>query len=284
MSVFIERFLTRRYHNSIYGCLVKRTTAAALLTTILAAGFLSAQIQEELGLVGDYADAKRIVQDREEPNGFVFVRLIYNGRIPGYIKNWYTDYPDGDKHLVWALRRLTQLDVAEHERAIAINDPELFRYPFVYTSEPGQMVLTPDDAKIMREYLERGGFWMLDDFWGSFEWSNMAAEMKKVLPDAEIQDIPLSHPLFHQFFDVDRLKQVPSLAYLYNGGITWEQDGFAPQCKGIWDKNGRLVVVINHNTDLGDAYEHMDVPEYPYEFSSYAYRVAVNTFMYALSH
>src|SRR5262245_5539288 len=136
MSVFIERFVTRRYHNSIYGGLVKRTPAAALLATILAAGFLSGQIQDELGLIGDYTDAKRIVQDREEQNGFVFVRLIYNGRIPGYIKNWYTDYPDGDKHLVWALRRLTQLDVAEHERAIAINDPELFRYPFVYTSEP----------------------------------------------------------------------------------------------------------------------------------------------------
>jgi hypothetical protein len=77
---------------------------------------------------------------------------------------------------------------------------------------------------------------------------------------------------------------VPSLAYAYNGGITYEQDGFAAECRGIWDKDGRLVVVINHNTDLGDAYEHMDKKEYPYEFSSYAYRIAVNTFMYALSH
>ena len=77
---------------------------------------------------------------------------------------------------------------------------------------------------------------------------------------------------------------MPSLAYLNNGGITHEQDGFAPECKGIWDDKGRLVVVINHNTDLGDAYEWMDLKEYPYEFSSYAYRIAVNTFMYALSH
>jgi hypothetical protein len=264
---------------------VKRSTALAFLAVILAAGLLSAQIQEELGLVGSYEDAKRIEQEKDETNQFVFVRLIFNGRIPGYIKNWYTDYPDGDNHLIWALRRLTQLDVAEHGRVIAINDPELFQYPFVYTSEPGQMVLTPEDAAFMREYLERGGFWMLDDFWGSFEWGNLVAEMKKVLPDAEIRDLPISHPLFHQFYEVDRLKQVPSLAYVYNPRhITWEQDGFEADCKGILDKDGRLVVVINHNTDLGDAYEHMDNPEYPYEFSSYAYRVAVNTFMYALSH
>jgi hypothetical protein len=274
---------------------VKRTTAGTLLAAVLIAGFLSAQdrpapipfqipIQEELNLLGNYEDAKRISQEKELTNKFVFVRLIYNGRIPGYIKNWYTDYPKGDEQLIWALSRLTHLDVAEHPRAIAITDPELFRHPFVYTSEPGQMVLSSEDAEIMREYLNRGGFWMLDDFWGSFEWGNMAAEMRKVLPNAEIRDIPMSHEIFHQFFDVKRLTQVPSLAYLVNGGITHEQDGFTPECKGIWDDKGRLVVVINHNTDLGDAYEWMDLKEYPYEFSSYAYRIAVNTFMYALSH
>jgi hypothetical protein len=265
---------------------VKGALATALLISTFAAGLLSAQIpiQDILGLQGSYDDAKKLSQEEQNTNQFVFARLIYNGRIPRYLKNWYTDYPEGDQHLIWALNRLTHLNVAEHERAIAITDPELFRYPFIYTSEPGQMVLTPDDAGILREYLNRGGFWMLDDFWGSFEWGNMAAEMKKVLPDAEIRDIPLSHPIFHQFFDVDRLKQVPSLAYTRNGGITHEQDGFSAECKGIWDENGRLMVVINHNTDLGDAYEHMDLPEYPYEFSSYSYRIAVNTFMYALSH
>jgi hypothetical protein len=264
---------------------VKRTAAASFLVIVFAAFLLSAQNVVDLPLLfGNYDDAKRITQDKEETNQFVFARLIFNGRIPAYIKNWYTDYPDADNHLIWALHRMTQLDVAEHSRVVAITDPALFKYPLVYTSEPGQMLLTPDDARIMREYLDRGGFWMLDDFWGSFEWENMAGEMKKVLPDAEIRDIPMDHTLFHQFFDVDKIKQVPSLAYVYNGGITHEQDGFTAECRGIFDKDGRLLVVINHNTDLGDAYEHMDKKEYPYEFSSYAYRIAVNTFIYALSH
>jgi hypothetical protein len=274
---------------------VKITATAILLTTIFASALLLGQdipgalmgrtgACELPGLIGNYEDAKRIEQDKETTNQFVFVRLIYNGRIPGYLKNWCTDYPDGDDHLIWALRRLTHLDVAERGRVIAITDPELFHYPFVYTSEPGQMLLTPEDARIMREYLARGGFWMLDDFWGSFEWGNLIAELKKVMPDAEVKDLPATHELFHQFFDVDRIKQVPSLSYVYNGHITFEQDGFTAECKGIYDEKGRLVIIINHNTDLGDAYEHMDKPEYPYEFSSYAYRVAVNTFMYALSH
>lgn len=262
--------------------MTKGVAAGVLMAVLLMTGWLMGQ--EELGLIGNYSDVRLLDQPTKVNNNqFIFTRLIYNGRVPRYIKNWYTDYPKGDKQLIWALQRMTHLDIGDHERAVPINDPELFNYPFLYTSEPGQMVLTAEDAAIMREYLDRGGFWMLDDFWGSFEWANMVAEMKKILPDSEIRDIPMDHPIFRGFFNVDKIVQVPSLAYVYTG-VIHEQDGFVATCKGIWDKNGRLVVVINHNTDLGDAYEWMDNPEYPYEFSSYAYRIAVNTIVYALSH
>ena len=83
--------------------------------------------------------------------------------------------------------------------------------------------------------------------------------------------------MFHAFFDIDRVMQVPSLAYLYTG-ITYEQDGFTGECKGIFDERGRLMVVINHNTDLGDAYEWADDPEYPIRFTGYAYRHALNIY------
>ena len=269
----------------------KCLAAAGVLLVLGTACFLLAQ--EELILAGNYDDVRFIDQPISRTNQFVFARLIYNGRnqgnvrfgIAGDIKNWYTDYPKGDQQLIWALNRLTQLNIADHERAVAITDPDLFSYPFIYTSEPGQMVLDDKDAAILREYLQRGGFWMLDDFWGSMEWRDMAKEMEKVLPGHEIVEIPRSHPLFHTFFDVPKVMQVPSLNYIYNGGVTWEPpDGIEATCRGIWDEQGRLMVVINHNTDLGDAYEHMDHPLYPYEFSSYAYRIAVNTFVYALTH
>ena len=264
------------------GGLVKRHWVVAMVLLVcLAVGSIFAQ---ELGLLGRYDDARYIKQSTEDTNQIVFARLIYNGRIPGYYKNWYTDYPDAEHHLISGLKRLTNLNISDHERAVAINDPDLFRYPFVYTSEPEQMVLTEDDAAIMREYLDRGGFWILDDFWGTFEWQAMERQLRKIIPNVEFKDIPRDHTIFHQFYDIDKIIQVPSLAYAYNGGITWEQDGFVAECKGVWDDNGRLMIVINHNTDLGDAYEHADNPLYPHYFSGFAYRVAINFIMYSLTH
>ena len=253
-----------------------------LLLLLIAIGTLFAQ--EELGLLGRYDDARYINQPKEDTSQIVFTRLIYNGRIAGYYKNWYTDYPKSDRLLILGIKRLTNLNIADHERAVAITDPDLFKYPFLYTSEPEQMVLTDHDAAIMREYLARGGFWVLDDFWGSFEWEAMERQLRKVLPTAEIKDIPKDHAIFHLFYDIDKIIQVPSLAYVYNGGITWEQDGFVAECKGVWDEHGRLIMVINHNTDLGDAYEWADEPKYPNYFSAYAYRLAINFIVYALTH
>lgn len=260
---------------------MRRCLAVILVVLMAVAGTLLAQ---EIGLLGRYDDARYIEQSKEETEQIVFARLIFNGRIPAYYKNWYTDYPKADRLLIKGLQRLTNLDIAEHERAVAIIDPDLFKYPFLYTSEPGQMVLNDQDATIMREYLARGGFWVMDDFWGSFEWASMERQLRKILPNAEIKDIPRNHPLFHLFYDIDSVVQVPSLAYVFNGGISWEQDGFVGECKGVWDDQGRLVIVINHNTDLGDAYEWADDPQYPNNFSHYAYRVAVNTILYALTH
>jgi hypothetical protein len=260
---------------------VKRYLIAAVLVGCSIAGGIFAQ---ELGLLGRYDDAKYLRQSTSDTNQIVFTRLIYNGRIPGYYKNWYTDYPEAGYHLIMGLKRMTNLNIADQERAVAINDPDLFRYPFVYTSEPEEMVLTDEDAGTMREYLERGGFWIMDDFWGSFEFQSMERQLKKILPTAEIKDIPRDHPLFHQFYDVDQVIQVPSLAYAFNGGITWEKDGFVAQCKGVFDDHGRLMIVINHNTDLGDAYEHADNPAYPQHFSAFAYRIAVNFILYSLTH
>jgi hypothetical protein len=145
------------------------------------------------------------------------------------------------------------------------------------------MLLTDNDAAIMREYLDRGGFWVLDDFWGSFEFANLERQLQKVLPNAQIKDIPPDHPIFHLFYDIDRIIQVPSLAWVYNG-ITFEQDGFQAYCKGVFDDKGRLLIVINHNTDLGDAYEWADEPKYANYFSSYAYRLAINFILYSLTH
>lgn len=240
--------------------------------------------QDAAQYFGRYEDAQQVAQDMEPTGQFVFARLVYNGVEPYYIKNWYTDWPKADRQLIAGIQRLSNLDIADQERVVALNDPRLFEYPFLYTSEPGQIVLTEADARILREYLDRGGLWVVDDFWGSFEWGNFTRQVKKVLPGEEIRDIPRDHPIFHCFYDIDRIVQVPSLDYVYTGVVV-EQDGFEPYLKGIWDSDtGRLLVVINHNTDLGDAYEHADHPQYPHRFSGFAYRMAMNFIIYALTN
>ena len=239
--------------------------------------------QGPLDYVGRYDDAEKVVQDDVLTDEFVFARLVYNGIQPYYMKNWYTDWPMADRHLIAGVQRLSNVRIASYERVVALNDPDLYKYPFLYTSEPGQIVLSSADAAIMREYLERGGLWVVDDFWGSYEWGNFQRQLRKVFPHAEIRDIPPNHPIFHCFYEIDDLVQVPSLDFI-NTGVVVEQDGFEPYLKGIWDnESGRLMVVINHNTDLGDAYEHADHPLYPNAFSGFAYRMAVNFIVYALT-
>ncbi|HEX4999545.1 MAG TPA: DUF4159 domain-containing protein [Terriglobia bacterium] len=259
-----------------------RLAAVAVLAALgIAASLFS---QEHPEFQGRYEDAALIEQPKDDTTQLVFVRLIYNGITQGYYKNWYTDYPKAGTFLVPGVERLTNLNIELGERAIALNDPELFRYPLIYTSEPEQMLLTREDAGILREYLTRGGFWIMDDNWGGFDMARIEQILKRVLPDRKIENIPMSHPLFHSFYDVDKLIQTPSTAYLYNGGVTWETDGFNPECKGVFDDEGRLMVVINHNTDLGDAYENADVPGYPVPFTVYGYKLAINMIIYGLTH
>jgi hypothetical protein len=251
---------------------------------VLPSALLIAQ-EEGLEFRGSYSDFPKLPGQTPQGHDFTFVRLMYNGRIPHYLKNWYTDYPTGDKNLVRILGRVTGTDVAPEGRVLPIHHPELFDYPMIYSCEAGQMVFDDSDARRLREYLTRGGFWMIDDFWGTFEWRNFEEQMKKIFPDRPIVDVPLSHPIFHVLYDIDQKMQVPNIGYTYNRGTpTWEQDGYEPYVRGIFDDDGKLLVFINHNTDLMDASEWADDPLYPSKFAGYSYKIFSNAVVYALSH
>ena len=145
------------------------------------------------------------------------------------------------------------------------------------------MDMTEEEVAGLRRYLRAGGFLFVDDFWGSWEWRNFEQQMVRVLPDHTIVDIPMDHPLFHVFYDIERVVQVPSVRII-NGGPTYEKDGFVPYVRGIFHDDGRLMVLINWNTDLGDAWEWVDNPYYPLQYSNYAYQLAVNAILYSMSH
>ena len=219
---------------------------------------------------------------------FYFTRMAYNGGGGGFRRwrrnSWATDYPKSDRQFLIVLERLTGLDMFLEEHPRLLTDEHLNRFPFLYAVEVGYMSMGPEEASALREFLLRGGFLVVDDFWGTYEWQNFEIEMQKVFPEYPIVDVPLEHEIFHNFYDIDELIQVPNVGNGMNGWATYERDGYEPFVKGIFDEEGRMMVIVNWNTDLGDAWEWAENPYYPLKYSTYAYQMGVNFIIYAMSH
>ena len=146
------------------------------------------------------------------------------------------------------------------------------------------MALTDSEVKGLRSYLKAGGFLIVDDFWGSYQWANFEQNIKRVLPEYNIVDLPLSHPLFHSYYEIEEILQVPNINNGCAGGPYYEQDGYVPAIRAIFDERGRLLVLISWNSDLGDAWEWMEQACYPLKMSTYAYQLAVNAIIYSMTH
>jgi len=215
---------------------------------------------------------------------FHFVRVAYSDVGFGRRQAWLTDWPQAEQHLTGGLRRLSRIDVADDNRYLAIMDDNLYEYPWLYAVEVGYWSLGDAEAARLRDYLLRGGFLVVDDFHGTAEWASFMQSMSKVFPDRSVVDIPLDDPVFHVVHDLEDRVQIPSIGVLYRGGVTYERDGVQPHWRGIYDDEGRLMVVINFNMDLGDAWEHADTPEYALQYTTLAYKYAVNYIVYAMTH
>ncbi len=237
-----------------------------------------------------------IPPDYHEKTEWVYARLMYpnmdgvNGRRRFYYRDWReggtswtTDYPRSDRHFSQALRRLTRIHVRSVEQPINLDDGDEFDWPWLYAVEVGHWNLTDAQAKALREYLDRGGFFMCDDFHGTEEWAVFVNSMQKVYPDRPIVDIPNEDAIFHTVYDLDDKYQVPGAQWI-RSGRTYEFDGYDPHWRGIYDANGRLVVAICHDMDLGDSWEHADNPRYPQKFSAMGIRIGVNYVTYAMTH
>jgi hypothetical protein len=231
--------------------------------------------------------------DYRTPAEWVFARLMYpsvrfsDRPYTDWTKgaaNWTMDYPRSDRHLSAAVRRLTRVDARSVEQPVNFDDgDDVYNWPWLYGVEVGHWDLTDDQAKKMRDYLLRGGFFMCDDFHGTHEWSVFVASMKRVFPDRPIVEIEDSDAIFHTVFDLDNRYQVPGAQFLETGR-TSEHDGFEARWRGIYDDRGRLMVAICHNMDLGDSWEHADNPEYPEKYSALGVRIGVNYIVYAMTH
>jgi hypothetical protein len=226
---------------------------------------------------------------------FLFCRVIFRNAPYGDGGDWSVDYPRADVNLTFRLSELTTTSVSRggedgfNHVVVRLTDPLLYRCPFVMMTEVGAAYFDEGEAKQLRDYVLKGGFVWADDFWGEYAWSVWANEIGKALPPSRypIVDLPLEHELFHTLYDVREVPQIPSIgAWGGPGGNTSERfDSRVPHVRVITDERKRILVLITHNTDFGDAFEREgDNREYFLEFAARGYAFGINAIVYGLSH
>ena len=237
------------------------------------------------------------VDPRFQSDLFTFARVRYDsyggrGRGGG---GWRTDYPDSDLNFSLRLHQLTSLKVNPNPIILELTDDKLFDYPFLYMIEPGSLYFSEPEVKALREYCLRGGFLMVDDFWGDSQYENLAQQLKRVFPDRKPFEVPLEHEIFHCVYDLKEKPQVPAINSAFrtaDGRIgTWENawdgsDTRTPHYRAITDDKDRIMVFICHNTDLGDGWEREGEQKWYFdEFSvKKAYPMGINIVTYAMTH
>jgi hypothetical protein len=246
-------------------------------------------------------DAVPIPPDSEEKTEWVFGRLMYpqhpqarfgrySSRYGGMFDwregytSWTQDYPRADRHFSQALRRLTRIHARSVEQPVNLDYPDdVFHWPWLCAGEMGDWKLTDPQARTLREYLLRGGFLMLDDFWGTPEWERFQESMQRVFPDRPIVEIEDENQIFHTVYDLDERYQVPG-QWALRRGSTYRNDGSIPHWRGIYDDKGHIMVAMAFNSDLGDSWEWADDPQYPEKYSALGIRIGVNYVIYSMTH
>ncbi len=218
---------------------------------------------------------------------FTFARVRYSSWSDNWRRGkWSTDYPDSDLNFSFRLQELTSFKTDPNGVIVSLTDEELFDYPFLYMIEPGEMYLEEAEVKNLRRYCLNGGFLMVDDFWGQREWDNFYQQIKRVFPDREPQELPLEHNIFHNVYDLKEKPQVPSIHAYWNGYTTERADAREAHYKAVFDDKERIMVMICHNTDLGDGWEREGLdPNYFKEYSEkWSYPLGINIVTYAMTH
>jgi hypothetical protein len=246
-------------------------------------------------------DNVALPDDWRDKAEWVFARLMYpqhpNARFARYTR-WFgegggwtegrtsctQDYPRGDRHLAQAVRRLTRIQARSVEQPVNLDDQDdVYNWPWLCAGEMGDWKLTDTQAKVLREYLLRGGFLMLDDFWGTVEWERFDESMRRVFPDRPIVEIENSDAIFHTIYNLNDRYQVPG-EWALAQGRTSREGGVVAHWQGIYDDYGRVMVAISFNSDIGDSWEWADDPHYPEKYSALGIRIGVNYVVYALTH
>ena len=207
---------------------------------------------------------------------------------------WSTDYPFGEINLLTRLSELTKIHVSRDGAGdvnywvVQLTDDQLFKCPVLLGTDVGTAALSNTEVQRLRQYLLKGGFLWVDDFWGTAAWNQWSGQIARVLPEFPIVDVQADDPIRHALFNISEVKQVPSI-------FSWRGPGSDPRERGddsphadfraIADRHGRIMVAMTHNTDIGDSMEREgDDPAYFAAFSPEGYALATDIVLYALTH
>ncbi len=233
-------------------------------------GFIFAQtLSNKIGAAGDE---------------FTFIRIQYDS-VGGDLEDfggwdtWSIDYPDADFNFLRGVTRLTNVHINAEPAVLRLDDDRIFEYPFLYMLELGRNggpAFSEKAIHNLREYLLRGGFVLVDDFWGEYQWDVFERAFSRIFPDRPMVKLEKDHQIFHIFYDIDGAQRIPGRGF-------WNPDA-PPVNRAILDDEGRVMVLINWNSDMGDGWEHTYDPGYPTQYANLAYQLGINYLIYAMTH
>jgi Domain of unknown function (DUF4159) len=226
---------------------------------------------------------------------FTHCKMMYRSvRSEANGMGWSTDYPFAGINLMVRLGELTKIPISvdaggdPNYWVVRLTDDALFRCPFLMGTDVGTLEFSPVEAARLRDYLLKGGFLWVDDFWGTHAWQQWSSQIARVLPEFPIVDVPSNHPIWHTLYDVTEVPQVTSINFWRrSGGITSERGDDSPHAnfRMIADEKNRIMVLMTHNTDIGDSWEREGEDyEFFIRFSPRGYALGVNAVLYALTH
>ena len=270
-----------------------RIAVAAVLALIATNGAVS--FAQRFGVFEGAGAGIRVPPKDFNDGNFTVCKWMFrsNRSEPGGI-GWSTDYPFGEINLLTRLSELTKVPVSRDGGGevnfwvVRLTDEQLFECPVLIGSDVGTAALSNAEVEHLRQYLLKGGFLWVDDFWGTAAWEQWSSQIKRVLPEFPIVEVAPGDPIRQAQFTIAEVKQVPSIfSWRGPGSDTRERGSDSPHAdfRVITDTHGRVMVAMTHNTDIGDSMEREgDDPEYFAEFSPAGYALATNIVLYALTH
>lgn len=255
---------------------LRRLTSALLFTLFATSAFPASR----------NTDTSQPPEDELHIARLIYQHHAYSSWGPG--RPWWSiDWPEAEEHFTEGVTRYTNIQIAPDSRHITSTDDAIFDYPWLFVQQVGRWSLSTNEKNQLREYLNRGGFMVVDDFHGPAQWEIFLEVIRDIVGPRDIVDITPSDQLMNVLYTLDKTTQIPGRRHVHasaSGSSVVNMPYTPSHFRGIYDDDGRLMVVINFNMDMGDAWEHADDPVYPIPMTATAYRFGINYVIYAMTH